>query len=113
MLMAGSFPQKQQTRIYQVANTLPPVLLHCLTTGRKEVFLIISGLTPDACALMGDVVLQFGPEACFSSSAAHTPIIHQQEGLVVVIQAAGITRCVLDVVLRRKAALYINYIDCN
>lgn len=70
-------------------------------------------LTPDARALMGDVVLQFGPEARFSSSAADTPIIHQQEGLVVVIQAAGISRRVLDVVFSRKAALYIKYFDCN
>lgn len=62
---------------------------------------------------MGDVVLQFGPEACFSSSAAHTSVVHQQEGLVVVIQAAGITRRVLDVVLSRKAALHINDIDYN
>lgn len=73
----------------------------------------VSCLTPDARALMGDVVLQFGPEARFSSSAADTPIIHQQEGLVVVIQAAGISRRVLDVVFSRKAALYIKYFDCN
>lgn len=73
----------------------------------------LSSLTPDACALMGDVVLQFGPEARFSSSAADTPIVHQQEGLVVVIQAAGISRRVLDVVLSRKAALYMNYFACN
>lgn len=62
---------------------------------------------------MGDVVLQFGPEAGLSSSAAHTPIVHQQEGLVVVIQAAGITRRVLDVVLSRKAALHISDMDRN
>lgn len=72
-----------------------------------------SCLTPDACALMGDVVLQFSPEAGFSPSAAHTPIVHQQEDLVVVIQAAGIARRALDIVLSRKAALYIHYIDCN
>lgn len=77
---------------------------------KKEV---ISCLTPDARALMGDVVLQFGPEARLSSSAADTPIIHQQEGLVVVIQAAGISGRVLDVVFSRKAALYIKYFDCN
>lgn len=62
---------------------------------------------------MGDVVLQFGPEACFSSSATDTPIIHQQKGLVVVIQAAGISRRVLDVVFSRKAALYIRYFNYN
>lgn len=62
-------------------------------------------LTPDARALMGDVVLQLGPEARFSSSAAHAPIVHQQEGLVVVIQGAAITRRVLDVVLSWKATL--------
>lgn len=62
---------------------------------------------------MGDVVLQFGPEARFSSSAADTPIVHQQEGLVVVIQAAGISRRVLDVVLSRKAALYVSYSASN
>lgn len=55
---------------------------------------------------MGDVVLQFGPEARLSASASHTPIINQQEGLVVVVQAAGVPRCVLDIVLSRKAALY-------
>lgn len=55
---------------------------------------------------MGDVVLQFGPEARLSSSASHTPVVHQQEGLVVVVQAAGVPGRVLDVVLSRKAALY-------
>lgn len=113
MLMARSFPQRQQTCIYQVQNTLVLIPLHCLPTERNYVFLVISRLTPDACALMGDVVLQFGPEARFSSSAAHTPVIHQQKGLVVVIQAAGIARRVLDVVLSRKAALHINDIDYN
>lgn len=68
--------------------------------------ILLSSLTPDACALVGDVVLQFGPEPSFSPSASHTPIVHQQEGLVVVVQAARVTRRVLDVVLRRKASLY-------
>lgn len=54
---------------------------------------------------MGDVVLQFGPEARLSTSAAHTPIIHQQEGLVVVIQAAGVPGHVLDIILSRETAL--------
>lgn len=65
-------------------------------------------LTPDACALVGDVVLQFGPEARLSSSAPHTPIVHEQERLVVVVQAARVPGRVLDVVLSRKAAL--NYV---
>lgn len=74
---------------------------------------MISCLTPDPCALMGDVVLQFGSETCFSTSAADTPIVYQQECLIVVVQAAGITRRVLDVVLSRKASLHVNYIDWN
>lgn len=54
---------------------------------------------------MGDVVLQFGPEPRLSSSASHTPIVHQQEGLVVVVQAAGVPGCILHIVLSRKATL--------
>lgn len=54
---------------------------------------------------MGDVVLQFGPEPGLSSSAPLTTIVHQQEGLVVVVEAAGVPRRVLDIVLSRKAAL--------
>lgn len=69
----------------------------------------MSSLTPDACALVGDVVLQFGPETCLSSSASHTPIVNQQEGLVVIVQAGGVPGCVLNIVLSRKAAL--NYIQ--
>lgn len=52
--------------------------------------LFVLSLTPDACALVGDVVLKFGPEPRLSSSASHTPIIHQQEGLVVIIEATGV-----------------------
>lgn len=62
-------------------------------------------LTPDACALVGDVVLQFGPEPLVPSSASHAPIINQQEGLVVVVEATGVPGRILDVVLGRKAAL--------
>lgn len=62
-------------------------------------------LTPDARPLVGDVVLQLGPEACLSSSTAYTPIIHQQEGLVVVVEATGVAGRVLDVVLGGEAAL--------
>lgn len=61
-------------------------------------------LTPDARALVGDVVFQFGPEPRLCS-ASHTPVVHQQEGLVVVVQAAGVPGHVLDIVLSRKAAL--------
>lgn len=53
---------------------------------------------------MGDVVLQLGPKPRLSS-ASHTPIVHQQEGLVVVVQAAGVFVLVLDEILSRKAAL--------
>jgi len=53
---------------------------------------------------VGDVVLQLGPEARLSS-ASHTPVVHQQEGLVVVVQAAGVPGHVLHVVLGREAAL--------
>lgn len=63
-------------------------------------------LTPNACALVGDIVLQFGPEARLPSSASNAPIVHQQESLVVVVQAAGVPGRVLDIVLSRKAALY-------
>lgn len=62
-------------------------------------------LTPDSCALLGDVVLKFGPEPCLSSPVSHTSIIYQQEGLVVVVQAAGVLEHVIDTVLGRKAAL--------
>lgn len=54
---------------------------------------------------MGDVVLQFGPKPGLSSSAPLTTVVHQQEGLVVVVEAAGVPRRVLDIVLSRKAAL--------
>lgn len=47
----------------------------CNIQCKMECF-IVWFLTPDACALVGDVVLQFGPEARLSSSAPHTPIVH-------------------------------------
>lgn len=53
---------------------------------------------------MGDVVLQPGPEPRLSSTS-HTPIVHQQEGLVVVVEVVGFLGNVLDVILSRKAAL--------
>ena len=66
--------------------------------------MIILSPTPDACALMGDVVLQFGSESSLLP-ALNTPVVHQQEGLVVVVQATGVLGRVLDVVLSGKAAL--------
>lgn len=62
-------------------------------------------LTPDAGALVGDVVFHLGPEGRFPSPPAYTPIIHQQEGLVVIIQAARVTGCVLDIIPRRETTL--------
>ena len=82
-------------------KTIPPLQLYIQC---KALNVINPSLTPDACALVGDVVLQFGPEARLSP-APHTPVVHQQEGLVVVVQAAGVAGRVLDVVLSRKAAL--------
>ena len=71
----------------------------------SKLYFIITSLTPDACTLVGDVVLQFGPKACLATSASHTCIIHQQEGLVVVVQAAGVPGCVLDIILCGETAL--------
>lgn len=62
-------------------------------------------LTPNACALMGNVVLQTSTKGCLSSPAANTPIIHQEERLAVVVQAAGVAWCVLDVVPSRETPL--------
>lgn len=62
-------------------------------------------LTPNASALMGNVVLQISTKGCLSSSTADTPIIHQKESLAVVVQAAGVTWCVLDIVTSREASL--------
>lgn len=61
-------------------------------------------LTLDACPLMGNVVLQLGSEGRCSNSAPHTPIIYQQEGLVLVQAVVTLVR-VLYVVLGRKTAL--------
>lgn len=62
-------------------------------------------LTPDACALMGDVVLQVSPEFLHCPPAAHTPIIHQEEGFAVVVQIVGVSWLVLNVISGRKAPL--------
>lgn len=64
-------------------------------------------LTIYACALLGDVFLQPGSEICLSTCAAHTPVVHQQEGLVVVVQGAGGVMAwgVQDIVPCRKAPL--------
>ena len=44
-------------------------------------------LTPYPSTLVGYVVFQAGPETSLTPSAACTPIIHQQEGLVVLVKA--------------------------
>ena len=62
-------------------------------------------LTPDASALVGDVVLQAGTEGRLPSSPAHAAIVHQQEGLVVVVQTVGVPGRVLDIVACRETPL--------
>lgn len=64
-----------------------------------------SCLTPDASALMGNVVLQTGAEGGLSPPAADAPVVHQEESLAVVVQAEGVAGRVLDVVASRKTAL--------
>lgn len=97
----ASFSHKASCFSVSPWKTIPPFQLYIQC---KASNFIVPSLTPDACALVGDVVLQFGPEPRLSS-ASHTPVVHQQEGLVVVVQAAGVPGRVLDVVLSRKAAL--------
>lgn len=62
-------------------------------------------LTPNARPLMGNVVLQCCTEGCFSPASANAPVVHQEKNLTVVVQAAGVTGRVLDVVSSRKTAL--------
>ncbi len=90
---------------YKEGKQFLAILLFWFCKPCKILGSFIPSLTPDACALVGDVVLQFGPEPRLSSSASLTSVVHQQESLVVVVQAAGVPRRVLDVVLSRKAAL--------
>ncbi|TNN39425.1 hypothetical protein EYF80_050404 [Liparis tanakae] len=54
---------------------------------------------------MGNVVLQIPTEGRLSAAPADAPVVHQEERLVVVVQAAGVTRGVLDGVPSGKTAL--------
>ena len=54
---------------------------------------------------MGDVVLQVGEEAGLPAALAYGPVVHQEEGLVVAVQAAGVLGRVLDIVASRKTPL--------
>ena len=54
---------------------------------------------------MGNVVLQTCTKACLSATAANTSIVHQEESLAVIVQAAGVTGCILHIVPSRKTPL--------
>lgn len=62
-------------------------------------------LTPDACALMGNVVLQIKLKDCLSAPLANTPIVHQEESLAAVVQTVCIMCCVLDKVTSWETSL--------
>lgn len=55
-------------------------------------------LTPNACALMGNVVLQISLKGCLSTSLTNAAIVHQEEGLAAVVQTVGVMCRVLDVI---------------
>ena len=58
---------------------------------------------------MRNVVLQIGQEGRLSAPLAYSPIVHQEEGLVVAVQAAGVLGSVLDIVASWETSLENKY----
>lgn len=62
-------------------------------------------LTPNACALIGNVVLQIRTKSCLAPPLTNCSIVHQKESLIAVVQAIGVMWWVLDIVTSRKTPL--------
>ena len=54
---------------------------------------------------MGDVLLQLGSEAGLDPPPTHAAVVHQQEGLVVVVKGTRVLECALGRVLSRRTTL--------